>query len=222
MAGRSSAVSARPDLAPHATTRVQLTRTDPGPRVRHRADALVLVADGLTLTAAAQLLHTSACRVRARRARLLVEGRDGLADRPRRGRPTKLDGEAGEVLSHLLTRSPLDEGYPVTTWIVTDRTDALGRRGWQVSSATVYYQGVMVRGVIHELVPRCRYASVQCIQTRPPDGRPQSGRGVSGGAPPGGAVHGAGPQGDAGRRRGLISLPSPLRACGAAGARVAI
>ena len=40
---------ARPNLAPHSAT---LTRMDPDPRVRHRADALVLVADGLTLTAA--------------------------------------------------------------------------------------------------------------------------------------------------------------------------
>ncbi len=127
-----------PDLAPHTATLVTLTRTDPDPRVRHRADALVLVADGLTLTAAAVLLHTSACRIRAWRDRFLVEGRDGLADRPRPGRPSKLDGAADQTLAGLLTRSPLDEGYPVTTWIVADLTDALGQRGWPVSTATVH------------------------------------------------------------------------------------
>ena len=127
-----------PDLALHAPSLVQLTRTDPDPRVRHRADALVLVADGLTLTATAQLLHTSPCRIRAWRDRFLAEGRDGLADRPRQGRPSKLDEAADRTLAELLTRSPLDEGYPVTTWIVADLTDALGRRGWPMSPATVH------------------------------------------------------------------------------------
>lgn len=128
----------RPDLAPHTATLVTLTRTDPDPRVRHRADALVLVADGLTLTAAAALVHTSDSRVRAWRDRFLAEGRDGLADRPRRGRPGKLDAAADQTLGDLLTRSPLDAGYPVTTWIVADLTDALARRGWPVSTATVH------------------------------------------------------------------------------------
>ncbi len=34
------------DLAPHRATSRRLTRTDPDPRVRHRADGLVLVAGG--------------------------------------------------------------------------------------------------------------------------------------------------------------------------------
>ncbi len=128
----------RPDLSPHTATLLHLTRSDPDPRVRHRADALVLVADGLTLSATAALLHTSACRVRAWRDRFLAEGRDGLADRPRRGRPGKLDEAADQLLAEVLTRSPLDEGYPVTTGIVADLTDALARRGWLVSTATVH------------------------------------------------------------------------------------
>lgn len=128
----------RPDLAPHAATLVQLTRTAPDPRVRHRADALVLVADGVTLTATAALLPTSDSRVRAWRDRSLAEGRDGLADRPRPGWPGKLDAAADQTLADRLTRSPLDEGYPVTTWIVADLTDALARRGWPVSTATVH------------------------------------------------------------------------------------
>ncbi len=128
----------RPELTPHTATLIQLTRIDPDPRVRHRADALVLVADGHPLTAAAALLHTSAGRVRAWRDRFLAEGRDGLADRPRRPRRAKLDAAADQTLAELLTRSPLDEGYPVTTWIVADLTDALRRRGWTVSTATVH------------------------------------------------------------------------------------
>jgi hypothetical protein len=39
------------DLSPHHDTLRRLTRTDPDPRVRHRADALLLVARGLSLSA---------------------------------------------------------------------------------------------------------------------------------------------------------------------------
>ena len=44
------------DLSPHRDTLRILTRTDPDPRVHHRADGLVLVAGGLSFTAAAQHL----------------------------------------------------------------------------------------------------------------------------------------------------------------------
>lgn len=43
------------DLAPHLATLRHVTRTDPDPRVRHRADGLVLVAGGMSLTNAAQV-----------------------------------------------------------------------------------------------------------------------------------------------------------------------
>lgn len=42
------------DLAPHRDALRQLTRTDPDPHVRHRADGLMLVANGLSLTDAAR------------------------------------------------------------------------------------------------------------------------------------------------------------------------
>jgi hypothetical protein len=38
----------------------QLTKTDPDPRVRHRAHALLLGKEGQTLAGAARLFHTSA------------------------------------------------------------------------------------------------------------------------------------------------------------------
>lgn len=122
-------------VLPDDTVR-RLTRTDPDPRVRHRADALLLVADGLSLAAAARATHTSRGRLRAWRDRLVAEGRDGLADRPRGGRPPKLDQAARDLLDEVMTRSPMDEGYPVATWTLADLTDL--RRGWTVSSATVF------------------------------------------------------------------------------------
>lgn len=126
------------DLAPHRATLLRLTRTDPDPRVRHRADGLLLLADGMPIGAAARVFGTSEGRLRAWRRRFLAEGGDGLADRPRRGRPPKLDAAARALLEAALGRSPLDDGYPVTVWTVADLADLLRRRGWAVSAATVY------------------------------------------------------------------------------------
>lgn len=127
-----------PDLVPHRDRLLRLTRTDPDPRVRRRADGLLLLAGGLPIGRAAGALGTSEGRLRAWRRRFLAEGRDGLADRPRRGRPPKLDDAARGVLEAALARSPLDDGYPVTVWTVADLVDLLERRGWAVSAATVY------------------------------------------------------------------------------------
>ena len=76
-------------------------------------------------------------RIRVWRRRFLTEGRQGLADRPRHGRPPKLDAQARAELETALAASPLDYGYPVTTWTVADLADLLGQRGWTVSRATV-------------------------------------------------------------------------------------
>ena len=68
----------------------RLTRTDPDPRVRRRAQGLLLVAQGQSVSAVARLFATAGHCVRTWRDRCLAEGRDGLLDRPRRGRPPKL------------------------------------------------------------------------------------------------------------------------------------
>ena len=126
------------DLAPHLAALRHLTRTDPDPHVRHRADGLVLVANGLSLTQAAQVFGCARASLRRWGERYLAEGRDGLADRARRGCPPKLDAAARDLLETALAGSPLDYAYPVTTWTVADLTDLLGRRGWVVSAGTVY------------------------------------------------------------------------------------
>ena len=126
------------DLAPHHDTLRQLTRTDPDPRVRHRADGVLLLAGGVSITMAAQLIGCAPNSLRTWAQRFLAEGRTGLADRGRRGRPPKLDAAARELLETALGTSPLDYNYPVTTWTVADLTDLLGRHGYQVSTATVY------------------------------------------------------------------------------------
>lgn len=126
------------DLAPHQATLRHLTRTDPDPRVRHRADGLLLVAGGMSVTQAAQVFGCARNSLRTWRQRFLAEGRAGLADRGRPGCPPKLDAVARELLETALAGSPLDYNYPVTIWTVVDLTDLLGHRGWEVSTATVY------------------------------------------------------------------------------------
>jgi transposase len=126
------------DLTPHRATLRHLTRTDPDPHVRHRADALLLVASGLSVTQAATQLGACPKSVRRWGERFLADGRVGLTDRPRLGRPPKLDAAACDLLECALAASPLAYDYPVTMWTVADLRDLLARRGYDVSGATVY------------------------------------------------------------------------------------
>ena len=91
------------DLGTQQEALRHLTRIDPDPRVRRRAHALLLLAEGHAVAAVARLFATAPHRVRAWRARFLAKGRQGLADKPRTGRPPKLEiacgGPHGSTLS---------------------------------------------------------------------------------------------------------------------------
>ena len=136
----------------------RLTKTDADPRVRHRAAALLLVAEGLPLVRAARLLGTSPYRIRVWRDRFLARGRDGLADQPRAGRPPKLDAPARALLADALERGPEAFGVPVTAWSVRDLRDLLARRGVAVCAATVHRalgaMGYRYRRPRHDLTHR--------------------------------------------------------------------
>ncbi|HKO34813.1 MAG TPA: helix-turn-helix domain-containing protein [Candidatus Limnocylindria bacterium] len=156
------------ELQGHVAELHRLTRTDPDPRVRHRADALLVVAHGSRVDAAAHAIGCCPKRLRVWRQRFLAEGRAGLADRPRSGRPTRLDTAATAVLEQALTTSPLAHGYPVTTWTVADLTDLLAQRGWTVSRATVSRAlqrlGYRYRRPRHDLTHRQDTAAVASAQ----------------------------------------------------------
>lgn len=152
------------DLTPHLAALRHLTRTDPDPRVRHRADGLLLVAGGMSLTRAAPVFGCARNSLRTWGQRFLAEGREGLVDRRREGRPRKLDAAARELLEEALTASPLDYAYPVTIWTVADLTDLLACRGWPVSTATVsralQAMGYRYRRPRHDLTHRQDAAAV--------------------------------------------------------------
>ncbi len=135
-----------PTLAPCADDLRGLTRTDPDPRVRRRAHALLLVAEGRTVAAVARLFETGPNRIRAWRARFLAGGRRGLDDEPRSGRPPKLNAAALAFLAEALEASPQAYGLPVTVWSIRDLREVLAARlGVRVCTATVH-RAVQRRG----------------------------------------------------------------------------
>jgi transposase len=127
------------DLLAQQETLRHLTRTDPDPRVRRRAHALLLLTEGHTVVAVARLFETAPHRVRAWRSRFLERGRHGLADEPRSGRPPKLDTAALAFLEEALEASPQAYGLPVTIWSIRDLRELLAHRlGIRVCPATVH------------------------------------------------------------------------------------
>jgi transposase len=127
------------DLRAQQETLRYLTRTDPDPRVRRRAHALLLLSEDRSVVAVARLFETAPHRVRAWRTRFLAGGRQGLADEPRTGRPPKLDTAALAFLEEALEAGPHAYGLPVTIWSIRDLRAVLAvHLGVRVCPATVH------------------------------------------------------------------------------------
>jgi transposase len=137
----------------------QLTRTDADPRVRRRAQAVLLVVEGRSVASVAALFHTAGHCVRTWRDRFASEGRTGLVDRPRRGRPPKLGAVEQTFLQEVLERDPADYGLPVTVWSIRDLQALLKReREVEVSVYTLHRvlhaMGYRYRRPRHDLTHR--------------------------------------------------------------------
>jgi transposase len=78
--------------------------------------------------AAARLTGATPKALRRWELRFLADGRAGLADRPRAGRPSRFTPEADRLLQEALAASPMDYGYPVATWGLVDLTDLLATK----------------------------------------------------------------------------------------------
>jgi transposase len=117
----------------------RLVKGDPDPRVRHRAQAVLMVARGTAVVRVAREFRTAAHRVRAWRDRYLEHGREGLVDARRTGRPPKLGSADLELLDEALERGPQAYGWPVTIWSVRDLREFLWQqRGVRVSVYTIH------------------------------------------------------------------------------------
>jgi transposase len=145
-------VAARPDL-------LRLTRTDPCPQVRHRAHLLLAVLAHGSLAGAARATGTAAKTIARWRDRFLADGRAGLADQPRAGRPRRLTAAADDLLDAALATSPMDYGYPVATWGLVDLTDLLAQHlgiviGTEALSRHLKARGYVYRRPRHDLTHR--------------------------------------------------------------------
>lgn len=117
----------------------RLIKTDADPRVRQRAQAVLLVEQGHTLASVGRLLEMKPDRVRIWQRRYRAEGRTGLLDRSRRGRPPALDADAIGFVEAVLEQGPQAYGVPMTTWTLRDLQALLLReRGLRVSVCTLH------------------------------------------------------------------------------------
>jgi transposase len=96
-----------------------LIQTSPSHSTRRRAEAVRLLAEGYSPRTAAQAIGVMPKTVRAWRRRFRADGIDGLADRPRSGRPTKADPNYLDWLESALAETPEDMGFDgVAGWTV--------------------------------------------------------------------------------------------------------
>lgn len=117
----------------------RLVRSDPDPRVRRRAQALLRLAQGASVVGTAPWFRTAPHRVRAWRLWILGIGREALAADPRCGRPPRLGAPNLAFLDRALQRPPGAYGWPVTVWSIRDLRELLRqRRGVTVSVSTIH------------------------------------------------------------------------------------
>ena len=116
------------DLTGHGAELRRLTRSDADPRVRHRADALLLLAHGRSVDEAAHDMGCCAKRIRVWRRRFLAEGRQGAGGSAPPGTPPEAEcssaGGAGVRLGRL----------PAGLWLSGDHLDG-GRLGRSARAA---------------------------------------------------------------------------------------
>jgi transposase len=84
----------------------RLLKTDADSRVRQRAQAGWLVEQGHSLASVGRLLEMKPDRVRSWQRRYAAQGRLGLLDRSRRGRPRALDETACAFVEAALEHGP--------------------------------------------------------------------------------------------------------------------
>lgn len=121
-------------LAPEVRTELERrarSQTLPVRSVR-RANMILLCAEGVPLRQVAKRVSISEHQVTLWRRRFLAEGLDGLADRPRPGRPRRLGHDERMAMAAIAT-SERDPEDPVATWTYFEVAEELLRRGIEVS-----------------------------------------------------------------------------------------
>ena len=87
-------------------------------RVALRAQMVLLSVRGKSVPEIAEIQETTDVTVYTWLDRFDEEGPDGLYDRPRSGRPPKVDTVVEEVIEEALTESPTEQDYNFTFWTI--------------------------------------------------------------------------------------------------------
>jgi transposase len=95
----------------------RMTQQEVG-RVAMRAHMILLSAKRYTVPQIADIHQTSDVTIYAWFDRFDADGTPGLYDRPRSGRPPKVDDETEQAMDDAVSQSPTDLGYNFTYWTV--------------------------------------------------------------------------------------------------------
>jgi len=87
-------------------------------RIAMRAQMILLSSQGYSVPQIKDIQQTSDVTVYTWIKRFDAEGPAGLYDRPRSGRPPKLDEETEQVITNVVSQSPTELGYNFTFWTV--------------------------------------------------------------------------------------------------------
>jgi transposase len=106
----------------------QAIRRDERPEVRQRATAIRMLHLGKHPSEVAEALVVSLPTIYNWHARFRKAGLEGLANRPKSGRPGIADEAYCRVLEETLEQSPADLGYAFTVWTVKRLRDHLEKQ----------------------------------------------------------------------------------------------
>lgn len=95
---------------------VKAAKSDKRPEVRQKAMGLRLLHEGQTPKEVAQIMAVSQPSVYDWHHRWQANGLDGLANRPKSGRPRKTDRSYVERLEEVIEQDPQELGYNFTIW----------------------------------------------------------------------------------------------------------
>ena len=95
---------------------VKAIKSDKRPEVRQRAMGLRLLHEGQTPKEVAAIVVVSQPTVYDWHHRWQENGLEGLANRPKSGRPRKADARYVELLEEVIERNPQELGYAFTIW----------------------------------------------------------------------------------------------------------
>lgn len=110
----------------------------PDPRVRRRAAIVLMTDDACLVSEICRAQGVTRATVANTRRRWRAEGLEGLADRPRSGRPAVADGEYLAALLGAVNTPPADLGYAFGVWTTGRLAEHLRRRrGRRLSAARV-------------------------------------------------------------------------------------